>query len=91
MPTMTVDPRRNDVGGASVEADLAAAERAGLKLAIKGRTVVLLPGALWIGLAGNLPGNLYGVLLIGFFLVWGLLHHWLLQPVRVFAPTSPAA
>ncbi|MGF1629878.1 MAG: adenylate/guanylate cyclase domain-containing protein [Kiloniellaceae bacterium] len=79
---MAADPRHDPVEAASVEADLAEAERAGLKLAIKGRTVALLPVGLWLGLAGNFPGNLYGLLLIGFFLAWGLLHHWLLSSGR---------
>jgi hypothetical protein len=38
-----------------------------------------------------LPGNLYGALLIGFFLVWGLLHHWLLRPVRDLPVAAGAA
>ena len=79
---MTAVPPNDAAEVASVEADLAAAERAGLKLAIKGRSVALLPVAVWLGLAGNFPGNLYGLLLICFFLAWGLLHHWLLSSGR---------
>ena len=65
-----------------LDAGTAAAERAGLKLAIKGRTLVLLPIAAWLGLAGYFPGNLYGVALVGLFLGLGLLHYWLIASAR---------
>lgn len=74
---MAEDEARDDV-----EADLAAAERAGLKLAIKGRTLALLPVAGWLGFAGSFPGNLYGVLLVAAFISLGLLHYWLLNSGR---------
>jgi class 3 adenylate cyclase len=79
---MAAVPRHDPADAASVEADLAAAERAGLKLAIKGRTVALLPVAGWIGISGTFPGNLYGVLLIGIFIALGLVHHGLITRGR---------
>ena len=59
--------------GDDVEAELAAAERAGLKTGIKGRTLALLPIAAWLGLSGSFPGNLYGVALVTGFILLGLL------------------
>lgn len=82
MATTVADQPRDSLDGASVEADLAAAERAGLKLAIKGRTVVLLPVALWIGISGTFPGNFYGVSLVMLFIALGLFRHWLLSAGR---------
>ncbi len=61
-----------------VEAELAAAERAGLKIGIKGRNLALLPIAAWFGIAGNYPGNLYGLLALAGFLGLGLLQLWLI-------------
>jgi len=90
-PMTVADQSRDSLDTDSVEADIAEAERAGLKLAIKGRTVVLLPVALWIGVSGTFPGNFYGVSLVALFIALGLFHHWLIstgraRPVRVFAP-----
>ncbi len=56
-----------------VEAELSAAERAGLKIGIKGRNLALLPIAAWFGIAGNYPGYLYALLALAGFLALGLL------------------
>lgn len=58
---------------------MADAERAGLRLAIFGRNIALLPVAIWIGLAGNYPGSLLGVLLIAAFFGLGVLWLWLVR------------
>lgn len=82
MPATVAGQPQDTLEAASVDADLAAAERAGLKLAIKGRTVVLLPVALWIGVSGTFPGNFYGVSLVMLFIALGLFHHWLISSGR---------
>lgn len=63
----------SDDGFEDVEAELAEAERSGLKIGIRGRNLALLPIAAWFVLAGNYPGNLYALLALGGFLGLGLL------------------
>ncbi|NBB83358.1 MAG: adenylate/guanylate cyclase domain-containing protein [Alphaproteobacteria bacterium] len=59
---------------ASVERDLAAAERAGLRLALIGRTLVLLPVVAWYGgLVAGTP-NPAGAAAVGLFMAAGLVH-----------------
>ena len=62
-----------------VDAALAEAERAGLKIGIKGRTLALLPFVAWFAFSYNFPGNLYGALLVSAFILLGLLHLWLID------------
>lgn len=61
-----------------VEADLEAAERAGLKIGIKGRTVALLPVAAWLGAFGGYPANVQGVGAVAGFILLGLLQYRLI-------------
>ena len=98
---MAAVPRHDPADAASVEADLAAAERAGLQLAIKGRTVALLPVACWIAQRLEAKNKELGTRLlaceltcagaaaslreVGVVSVKGRQ-----QPVRVFAPALPA-
>lgn len=63
----------------AVEADLADAERRGLRQAVLGRNAVLVPLAIWILVGGNPPYNLAGVALIGGFFVLGLAYLRLLE------------
>ncbi len=57
-----------------VEAELAAAERAGLRLALIGRTLALLPIAAWYGWVGSERGNLIGLAIASLFILAGLVH-----------------
>ena len=61
-----------------VEAALASAERRGLKLAIAGRTLALVPFFLWLVVMGNWPSNLLGGLIVGIFIALGVLHYLLI-------------
>lgn len=58
----------------TLDGDLAAAERAGLRLAVTGRTLALVPVMLWFLLAGQFPSNLMGAALASAFVGLGLLH-----------------
>jgi class 3 adenylate cyclase len=69
--------RASTVGGGGetaardVEADLAAAERRGLKTAVLGRNAVLVVLGLWMLAVGRPPGNVAGALLVALFVVTG--------------------
>lgn len=65
-----------------VEADIAAAERAGLKLALTGRPLALLPVAAWYGGIGALALDLAGLLGVGLFILAGLVHYALIDAGR---------
>ncbi len=65
-----------------VEARIAEAERDGLRLAIKGRTLALIPVFLWLTLGYNWPGNLYGGLIVGAFIALGVWHYLLIGSCR---------
>ena len=67
---------------AEVEADLAAAERAGLRLALVGRTLALLPFAVLYGWFGAQRDSVQGVTLISLFILAGLVHLVLVQTRR---------
>ncbi len=67
---------------AEVEADLAAAERAGLRLALIGRTLALLPFAVLYGWVGAQRDSVQGVTLISLFILAGLVHLVLVQTRR---------
>ncbi|MEM6665056.1 MAG: adenylate/guanylate cyclase domain-containing protein [Pseudomonadota bacterium] len=64
--------------GEEEAATLRAAERAGLKLAQKIRTIVLIPIFLFALLSVYLTQNPTGPIIIGFFLTLGLFHWWLI-------------
>ena len=59
---------------AEVEADLAAAERAGLRLALVGRTLALLPFAAAYGWYGAQKDSFQGVTIASLFILAGLVH-----------------
>lgn len=61
-----------------VEADLAAAERAGLRLALIGRTLALLPLAGWYAWYGVPDGNYIGLAVASGFMLLGFAHLGLL-------------
>ena len=61
-----------------VEAALANAERRGLKLAITGRTLALVPFFLWLVIAGSWPSNVLGGTIVGVFIALGVLHYFLI-------------
>ncbi len=65
-----------------VEQDLLAAERAGLRLAILGRNVALVPLAVWMLVGGNPPYNMVGVAVVGGFFALGLAYLRLLASGR---------
>lgn len=65
-----------------VEAALAAAERAGLRLALIGRTLVLLPIAGWYGWFGLPKDSFEGVAIVSLFILAGLVHLTLVQTRR---------
>ena len=73
MATADDPTRAADEGLEDVEAELAAAERAGLRIGIRGRNLALLPIAAWFGLASTYPGNLLALLAMAGFLALGLL------------------
>ncbi len=57
-----------------VEAELAAAERAGLRLALIGRTLALLPFAAWYGWFGLQRDTYIGLATVSLFILAGLVH-----------------
>ena len=65
-----------------VEAELVAAERAGLRLALIGRTLALLPFAVMYGWFGAQRDSVQGVTLISLFILAGLVHLVLVQTRR---------
>ena len=64
------------------EAAIAEAERAGLRLAIKGRLVAMAALSLWILLTGYFPASLIGFGAVLVFAGLGLLHHFLINSGR---------
>jgi len=66
----------------AVEADLAAAERAGLRLALIGRALVLAPVAGWYAWYGVPVGNYVGLAAVSAFMTLGFVHLFLLLTGR---------
>jgi adenylate cyclase len=71
-----------DAEALEVEADLAAAERAGLRLALIGRTLALLPIAGWYAWFGVPVGNYAGLAAVSAFMLLGFVHFFLLVSGR---------
>jgi adenylate cyclase len=71
-----------DAEAFEVEADLAAAERAGLRLALIGRTLALLPIAGWYAWFGVPVGNYAGLAAVSAFMLLGFVHFFLLVSGR---------
>jgi len=63
-----------DRTGPSPSATLADAERAGLRLALRGRTVALIPVAAWYGGVGAWSFDPLGAAAVGVFILAGLVH-----------------
>jgi class 3 adenylate cyclase len=63
---------RTDADEGAIEADLAAAERRGLRTAIHGRNAVLVVLAVWMLAVGRPPGSVAGALLVLAFVSVGL-------------------
>lgn len=65
-----------------VDASLAGAERRGLGLALRGRTVVLLVALAWLVPVSPYPEGLTGIGIVVLLLALGLAHLWLLRAGR---------